>query len=316
MSSGALVHLSLEALGGTQKELAHRLGVSATQISKWKKGEHLSFEMENKLREISGIGDQDPDFIVWSGSRENAEKWDQLIHSLAEIALFNDETGYDTYRLADDDGLLCRSTFHTLRGMGIEIPKAFPLELEAREDTEEGDEEFREAVDNNRYSSLIYSIFKALTDVYGFYAAYIADIIEDDMELSTSPAENIEPELISLAASKLEVDPDFAPNFRAFKYKVERDFETWIGLVKDRAFRTGTPLRAELMDLVYSSHDGLGHVAEAESLGLNASRLHPDVYMNELLEGMRIIHQVLPVIMKKLGIDEEFQLDTAALRNR
>lgn len=36
--------------------------------------------------------------------------------------------------------------------------------------------------------------------------------------------------------------------------------------------------------------------------------------MNELLVGMRIIHQVLPVIMKKPGIDEEFELDRSELR--
>ncbi len=44
------------------------------------------------------------------------------------------------------------------------------------------------------------------------------------------------------------------------------------------------------------------------------ARLHPDIYMNELLQGMRIIHQVLPAIMKKLGIDEkDFTLDRSEL---
>jgi hypothetical protein len=37
--------------------------------------------------------------------------------------------------------------------------------------------------------------------------------------------------------------------------------------------------------------------------------------MNELLQGMRTIHQVLPAIMKKLGMDEkDFTLDTSELR--
>lgn len=304
--SEALVQLSLEALGGTQKELALRLGVSATQISKWKKGEHLSLEMEGKLRAVSGIGDQNPEFVVWSGSRENANKWEQLIHSLAEMAHISDETGYNADPLMDDSGLLCWNTFDVLREMGVKIPDEFPAELDIRREGEDEVDDFWEVVHINQYSSAIYNIFKSFADVYGFYFAYVADLINDDMDLFDSPAENIEPCLISLAASKIEVNLEFAPNFRNFKYKVEKDYEGWLGLVKTKAFRNGAPLGAELLDLVHGSHDGLGHVAEAESLGLNASRIHPDIYMNELLVGMRRIHQVLPVIMKKLGIEDEF----------
>ena len=50
-------------------------------------------------------------------------------------------------------------------------------------------------------------------------------------------------------------------------------------------------------------------------MGLNNANLHPDIYMNELLVGMRAIHQVLPAIMRKLGIEEEFQLDEADFYN-
>jgi hypothetical protein len=72
--------------------------------------------------------------------------------------------------------------------------------------------------------------------------------------------------------------------------------------LKRHAIRTGTPLRVEIMDMVYESHDGLGHTAEAEALGFNKSNLHPDMYMNELITVMRMIHQILPKILEKLDI--------------
>jgi hypothetical protein len=68
------------------------------------------------------------------------------------------------------------------------------------------------------------------------------------------------------------------------------------------------------MDMVSQPSDSLGVDAERENLGFNEGRLHPDIYMNELLTGMRVIHQVLPAILKKLGIGpDEFQLDESNL---
>ncbi len=115
-------------------------------------------------------------------------------------------------------------------------------------------------------------------------------------------------------ASKIKDKGEFTPKFKEFKYQTEKDYEEWLTIVKDRAFRAGIPLRAELLDLVHASSGEMGREAEAESLGVNASRIHPDIDMNELLVGMRIIHQVLPAILKKLGIEEQFELDTSQLR--
>jgi len=314
MDSEAFVQLALDNLSCSQKELAARVGVSPTQISKWKKGEHMSLEMQMKFREIAKIGDSDPNFVVWAGSIVEAEKWERLIHFLAQLAQESAETGYNTSPLMEDEGSLCWKTFYVLREMGIYIPKKFPEDLDV--DYEDPDiEDIGVLIEANPYSALIYEIYNSLNDVYGFYAAYVSELIlDEELNLLDTSACNIEPSLMSLAACKLECEQEFAPDFKKFRHRVTNEFEEWLTIVKDKAFRAGVPLKAELLDLVHQSADELGHEAEAESLGMNSSRIHPDVYMNELLVGMRVIHQVLPAIMKKLGIDEEFKLNEKELR--
>jgi transcriptional regulator with XRE-family HTH domain len=314
MRSEAFVQLALETLSCSQKELALRLEVSPTQISKWKQGEYMSDEMEAKFREVINIGDKDPSFVLSAGSLEAANKWERLIHFLAEEAYEGAETGYDTDPLSDDLGLLCPFTFDTLKKMGVELPKTFPNELDIN--YEECSEDLWDLIHENPYSSLIHKIYKSFTNVYGFYAAYVDDLVcDDELDLMETEAQNIEPCLLDLAASKIDMNEvkDLATKFLDFRYRVRTDSEEWLNVVKERAFRAGVPLKAELLKMVYESDEALGEEAEKESLGFNSSRLHPDIYMDELLRGMRLIHQVLPAIMKKLDI-EKFKLDESKLR--
>jgi hypothetical protein len=189
---------------------------------------------------------------------------------------------------------------------------AYELEIIFNEEIENNEEQIFDTINKNPYAMLIDKMYSSFVNVYGFYAAYIEELIRDD-ELMITVVENIEPCLLELASCKIEVDEALASNFIGFKHKVMKDYENWIAQIKDRAFRSGTPLKVELMHIVYGSHDELGHEAETESLGFNSSRIHPDIYINELLVGMRTIHQVLPAIMKKLGIYDEFKLDTSDL---
>lgn len=316
MSAKAWVQLALKGLGCSQKELALRLGVSPGQISKWKSDEHMSFDMEAKFRELTGITDHFPDFVLAAGTIEEAGKWEKLILHIAELAQELGETGYITAPLDDEPDLLCWKTFSTLESMGVSIPDFFPIELNSIINTPYYDEIY-ENIDNFHYK-LILEIFKSLNDVYGFYAAYISELVNDDdgdsSEIWETGAE-IEACLMDLAATKIEIDSGRAPNFGRFKYDTVRMYEKWIKTVQAAALRSGRPLRAELFDLIDQDHDALGSDAEAESLGFNKSRLHPDVYMNELLVGMRAIHQVLPAIIAKLGISEdELNFDTTQLR--
>lgn len=315
-----LIHLALKLLKCNQKSLAERLDVSPSQITKWKRGEYMSWDMSQKIEDILDLKGMDPTIVLMSGSIEHATHWMSLIHYLAELANAASETGYDTLYFSDDLEMLGWRTFHTLRNMGVTLPPSFPNELQIinlKLDDDEHFERVYETIIENPYSHLIYKIYLKLNDVYGFCAAYVNDILwEDKLDLFESEACNIETHLMDLAASKLDEDENdivIALDFQKFKYQTKASFETWLTIVKKAAIQHNIPLKAELLDLVYKPSGQLGHHAEREALGFNEGNLHPDIYMNELLTGMRIIHQVLPVILKKLDIYDEFYIDDGKL---
>lgn len=315
MSSAALVQLALNKLACNQKELAAHIGVSTAQISKWKKDEHISVEMEKKFLAIIEIGERIPEFVLWAGSLESAIKWERLIQHLADVAVSGEETGYDTDLLIDEFELLCWKTVHTLSEMGVAVPETFPAELDIDYDEAENSWEL---IDKNPTTKIIRMLFETLVDVYGFYKAYVINLIFDsELDYSETNA-NIDSCLFSLAATKLKAADvnGLTKTFASFRHRVVSDYRVWLNELKGQAFRAGIPLEAELLDLIYKDNDELRDMAEEKSMDhlFASSPIHPDIYMNELLQGMRVIHQVLPVIMKKLGIEQEFKLNESGLK--
>lgn len=312
-----LVNLALKRQQCTQKALAKMLNVSPTQISAWKKGgAHMSDEMSGKLTELAGLAEKQSEFEAWAGSPVDEDKWTRLFGILARNADSSDESGYHCSVLIEEEEYMGLMTARMLIDLGVEAPKPFPAALEMVIDVEPEDdqdnEDQDEAIQADPVASLVWKAYRAFTDVSGFYHAFVAKHAHNPaLDLDEQETMEREADLLLLAACKLDL-PAYATKSREASSKVRSDFRKWLSIIKHAAISARSPLGAELMHLVTEDHDPLGHEAEAESLGFNESRLHPDIYTNEILVGMRMLHQVLPTLLDKLGVD--FKLDEQGLK--
>lgn len=331
MGNEVLINLALQTLGCNQAQLAEKLGVTRAQVTKWKNGEGVSLENENKLRALIGLSEDDePELIEMTGGIIQAKKWEKLVIYLASLAEDGGETGYITnpFKMELGAGFFTLQTLSVLKSAGIDIPKEFPKAIDFDVDKirllDDKNESARlsDLLDENPYSKLIYSCFRALVDVYGFYAAYIEDPANELMNLAecsySGTIENIEPSLLNLALAKLNDDSvQICSEFERFRFNTLNDYKIWLDDLKKLAYQYNVPLGAEVMHLLYDDLEELSFQAERQSLGFNDSKIHPDIYMNELLVGMRLMHQVLPKICEKLGITtEELEIDPSDFTSR
>lgn len=307
--NGALVTLALKTLECEQKKLAKRLGVSETQITKWKQGESMSHEKQTKLRKLIGIDMYtDVAFVLAAGSVEVADKWGKLMTFLAEHSNSSatDEMGFEDAALLTEDFFdLHWQTFRTLKHMGIAWPQTFPAELEKidyellawwRSDSPEeaGDEEsdsdaFWTLISGSPHAHLIDSIYKSYTDVSAFFTANLHSLIYNDHSEGGLDAigsshwelEEIDGNLLSLAASKLDFEDTNGlvtkEQFELFQRKTTKDYVRWLTKLKIMAYESQVPLPIEVMDLVSQPAGELGSEAECAGMGYRSLQIHPDI---------------------------------------
>ena len=316
--SSSLVQVALNELKINQKQLADLLDVSTGQISRWKNhNDYMSMELDKKLVELCGLGNIPANFVLLTGSLNNARKWEKAIRLCAEIAEQDNESGYECYPLVDFDDLgILFDLALVLTELGVVFPEEVPDPINEIFENVDLDDETWECFHELEQIDLISALFSVYTDLIGFNSAYISELSDlDDIELMELTME-IEACYLHLAACKLEVNSQVAPNFEAHKMEWTRWYKQKLVELKKAAVEANSPLREELLSLVNDEAGEISSAAERQALGLNDAALHPDIYMNELLVGMRAIHQVLPAILQKLGIDpKKFQIDQSEFHN-
>lgn len=317
----AFVTLAILKLGCDQKELAKKLGVSQTQITKWKKGEHISVHMRAKFRKLLNINDSDPVLILAFGSEENLAKWNLINRYILDELDENSETGYTTAQgsaFVDGDGF--DYSLLALVEAGASFPKEFPEELvkvvELIDELDEYEDEDEwatacEFIDNVFEKSpsvgLFYDFWRSFIDVYGFYAAYLSPLADPANALYDLHEQvfEFEDELFELALIKgFSSSFDGLPLYQEFK---DNNYETIVKKVKkinELARQGGVFEKVDYLKILTADGDELAHSAEREALGFNETPMPLELKL-EILKETKKTQAILYVICRKLGITEE-----------
>lgn len=305
MHNQHIIKLALKTQNINQKQLSEMLNVSPSQITKWKKDEHMSTAMRIKLTEMIPAFNEVPfELDEHPTGSENIKGWLAFTHCLVTERLSGNDNGINLNHYLDNDDI-SRKIMVALHVGGHEIPMINPLTLALVDYEDTGDEETlysagvnKDALEgfdfywfeitseyegNHGLLPILESIVSSVCDLMCYYRAYLEDTIYDMLQhrlLDLSVDIDIEDPamdvIVDLAIVKAE---GWKPDFK-FKRAVNNNSKNFIHKVKYCAFHNRIPMRVNIDRLITEQSKVLGHESEGFALGFNTyeNKHHVDFY--------------------------------------
>ncbi len=189
-----LIEYLLKEKGIKQKQIAEDLGVSAAQVSKWKKGEPIPYEREEQLKLKYDIYSDYVSFLDLTKTKGNAEQWISYISYLNELT----ECESSDF-ISDDPDIFIPAFIDTLLRAGFILEKC-PPDISGLRTDEEQLENYEEPI----YESVILEILNDIGMLEYWVGLYVMnDAYEHDELLgSASWIEDLIPEVAIMAESE------------------------------------------------------------------------------------------------------------------
>ncbi|PQJ46837.1 hypothetical protein BTO01_28855 [Vibrio jasicida] len=271
--------------------LAQKLQVTESQLLSWLDSERpdISLEISQQLEGMT-VEDHyiDTLTILAIGGLKALEQWQMLTNSLIEDACQRNLFDLAPMLMEEDQRSLCEQTLAALLNAGM----TFPLDTNT-------------IIENNHYTVVFSKIFEEIISLHNYYQEFFEAVAEKPgFELDYF--HDWEEILVELAVyHALEEDLHIYPNLEQFKHNTKLKVYAYINALKCHAAQHRLPLRAELLHLLDKNPKDLYDYTEAEMMGLFPPRIHPDIYVNEMIESQRLLHKVLPALCLKCGMTEE-----------
>jgi hypothetical protein len=196
-----------------------------------------------------------------------------------------------------------------LQEAGAAVENICPLEFDLpemfRRREAEIDYSISEELAANPVCRLIEDWCSAYTDINGYFAAYIEDIIDASDDLYIWWEEETD-DLLTLTFIKLEREV-LEPVCPAIDQYISVKAEKWRDSLQelfDRAYRERLPIKTDIRNLMKMDIDSCSSEAEEEAL-LKPTMRHPHYAVDELLQSSEVMHKVLKLLCGKLGVTNE-----------
>ncbi|EHH1077212.1 hypothetical protein ACOKWQ_003828 [Vibrio parahaemolyticus] len=286
----ALILLAAQNLNSLST-LAKKLRVTESQLLSWLGSENpdISLKISQQLENMT-VGEDyiDPLTILAIGGLKALEQWQILTNSLIEDACQHNLFDLAPMLMEEDQASLCEQTLATLLKAGM----SFPLEANA-------------IIADKRYASVLSKIFETIINLHNYYQEFFEAVAEKP-DIEFDYFHDWEEILVELAVyHTLEDDLQTYPNLKSCKHETKLKVYAYIDALKVHAAQHRLPLRAELLHLLDKNPKDLYNYTEAAMMGLFPPQIHPDIYINEMIESQRLLHKVLPALCLKCGMTEE-----------
>ncbi len=104
----------------SQADIAKKLGVSRSQVTKWKAGDRITESRRAELNELAGLFGDDTEWALITKTKANARAW------AAYLVEMNRTSGAQTTYLTDDPELHAPSFLCSMSAGGIPLPDSPP----------------------------------------------------------------------------------------------------------------------------------------------------------------------------------------------
>ncbi|MFS1429015.1 hypothetical protein LMH73_018180 [Vibrio splendidus] len=277
-----LIESALTILGCNQKELAQKLNVSQTQISKWKSDEYMSEHYCNELKGLIGIGETEIDLFLQVKCPVVALELKVIIDSIVVAADENSASPYSVEAHSDyQSGMLSSKIIIAIQEMGVKISTPLNDEISAIHtllvngaQDEDAFDSYLEKIDSQRYFYFISKAAENFANLCAFHTAYVYDL--DNVLIGLEEEVwSVESKLLKLAVA-LACDDLELTYYTMSKQAIQKELRKELLLLNYEADIKGIALPIDLLLLANTDDtELLCRLAEKQAYNFNNKNITP-----------------------------------------